>query len=138
VKSLGTILLVLVVLAVGGFIAVAMLGTLLSLPVLGLNWGMSLMPRMVSGPLLFVAGVCVILLFAFLALKALGSATASDGEGLSTDEVRLMQELNSGLSRLEERVEALETLMLDAKSGRRAAGGSGRSAGRSRRTEDRP
>jgi phage shock protein B len=137
VKTIGKALLVLVVLVVGGYIALAMLGTLLSLPVLGLNWGMKVMPTMVSGPLMFVAGVCVILLFAFLALKALGSATGTDGDGLGTDEVRLMQELNSGLARLEERVEALETLLLDSKRTRRATDGSSRPASRPRRTEDR-
>ncbi len=128
-RNLAKVFLVLIVLAVGGFIALAMVGTLLSLPVLGLDLGLKMMPRMVAGPMLFVAGVCVILLFAFLALKALGSATASEGEGLSADEVRLMQELNSGMARLEERVEALETLLLDE---RPPSNGN-----RTRRTEDR-
>ncbi len=128
-KNLGKILLILIVLAVGGFIALAMVATVLSLPVLGLDLGLKMMPRMVTGPMLFVAGVCVILLFAFLALKALGSATASEGEGLGADEVRLMQELNSGMARLEERVEALETLLLDERRSRNGT--------RTRRTEDR-
>lgn len=128
-RNLAKVFLVLIVLAVGGFIALAMVGTLLSLPVLGLDLGLKMMPRMVAGPMLFVAGVCVILLFAFLALKALGSATASEGEGLSADEVRLMQELNSGMARLEERVESLETLLLDE---RPPSNGN-----RTRRTEDR-
>ncbi len=131
-KNLGKILLILIVLAVGGFIALAMVATVLSLPILGLDLGLKMMPRMVAGPMLFVAGVCVILLFAFLALKALGSATASEGEGLGADEVRLMQELNSGMARLEERVEALETLLLDegrsGRSGRRSNGGRPNSA----------
>jgi len=127
VKNLGKILLILIVLAVGGFIALAMVATVLSLPILGLDLGLKMMPRMVAGPMLFVAGVCVILLFAFLALKALGSATAADGTGLSADEARLMQELNSGMARLEERVEALETLLLDAS---RPAGPGRRSNGR--------
>jgi len=138
VKTLGKALLVLVVLAVGGFIALAMLGTVISmsLPVLGLNWGMRQMPALVTGPLLFVAMVCVILLFAFLALKALGSATAAEGEGLSTGEVRLMQELNSGLARLEERVEALETLLMDSRAPRNGTNGPSRPGSRTRRTED--
>ena len=118
-KKLGIALLVLVVLVVGGLVALAMLAAVasISLPVLGL----------VTGPLLFVTMVCIILLFAFLALKALGSATAADGTGLSADEARLMQELNSGMARLEERVEALETLLLDAS---RPAGPGRRSNGR--------
>ncbi len=118
-KKLGIALLVLVVLVVGGLVALAMLAAVasISLPVLGL----------VTGPLLFVTMVCIILLFAFLALKALGSATAADGTGLSADEMRLMQELNSGMARLEERVEALETLLLDAS---RPAGPGRRSNGR--------
>jgi phage shock protein B len=136
VKTIGKALLVLIVLAVGGTMAIAVLGTLLSLPFLGLNLGLRWMPALVSGPLLFVTVVCVILLFAFMALKALGSATAGEGEKLTGDEVRLMQELNSGLSRLEERVEALETLMLDSRAHRNWANGSSRSAGRTRRTED--
>ena len=35
------------------------------------------------------------------------------GEQLSTDETRMIQELHQGSSRMEERIEALETIILD-------------------------
>ena len=133
-KNLGKVLVILIVLLVAGPILLVMLGGIMALPMLGLNVGMRWMPTLVTGPLLFVAVVCVILLFAFLALKALGSATSGDGEALSADEVKLMQDLNSGLTRLEERVESLETLLLD---NQRAADARRRSGpDRAHRTED--
>jgi phage shock protein B len=35
------------------------------------------------------------------------------GSELDADETRLMQEIHQGLSRMEERVEALETILID-------------------------
>jgi phage shock protein B len=40
--------------------------------------------------------------------------------GLHEDEARIMQEIYQGLSRMEERIEALETLVLDPKDRVRA------------------
>jgi len=37
----------------------------------------------------------------------------STGKKLSADETRLIQEIHNGLMRMEERIEALETLLLD-------------------------
>ena len=37
------------------------------------------------------------------------------GEQLNADETRLIQEIHQGLSRMEERVEVLETILLDRK-----------------------
>jgi len=56
-----------------------------------------------------------VIIFAFvLALKRTqGSGTMQRGSKLDTDETRLMQEIYQGLSRMEERVEALETILLD-------------------------
>jgi len=117
-KNFGKTMLVLGVLIVAAPVLLAMLAAILALPMLGFSFGYGWMHMSrIAGPLLFVAIVCVILLFAFLAAKALGSAAAGNGEALSADEVRLMQDLNSGLSRLEERIEALETLLLDKRAG---------------------
>ena len=56
-----------------------------------------------------------VIIFAFvLALKKIqGSGSMQRGNRLDTDETRLMQEIYQGLSRMEERVEALETILLD-------------------------
>ena len=56
-----------------------------------------------------------VIIFAFvLALKRTqGSGSMQRGSKLDTDETRLMQEIYQGLSRMEERVEALETILLD-------------------------
>lgn len=56
-----------------------------------------------------------VIIFAFvLALKRTqGSGSMHRGGKLATDETRLMQEIYQGLSRMEERVEALETILLD-------------------------
>ena len=49
---------------------------------------------------------------ALAALKILKGSPRRDRQ-LDSEEARLMQELYQGLSRLEERIEALETLVLD-------------------------
>jgi phage shock protein B len=49
---------------------------------------------------------------ALAALKILKGSPRRDSQ-LDSQEARLMQELYQGLSRLEERIEALETLVLD-------------------------
>ncbi len=43
---------------------------------------------------------------------------AAKPRGNDAEEARLLQEIHRSLSRLEERVEALETLVLDGKAGR--------------------
>jgi phage shock protein B len=47
------------------------------------------------------------------AIKAVRGAGA--GDTMKSDEAKLMQELYQGLSKLEERVESLETILLDRK-----------------------
>ena len=56
-----------------------------------------------------------VIIFAFvLALKRTqGSGSMQRGSKIGNDETRLMQEIYQGLSRMEERVEALETILLD-------------------------
>jgi len=62
-----------------------------------------------------------VIIFAFvLALKRTqGSGSMQRGSMLDTDETRLMQEIYQGLSRMEERVEALETILLDRERNRK-------------------
>lgn len=57
----------------------------------------------------------VVIVFAFVLLKAKIQTGGSfrGGEQLQANETRLIQELHQGLSRMEERIEALETIMLD-------------------------
>ena len=57
--------------------------------------------------LIIIAGVIL------LAIQILKGASASGGTGINSEEARIIQEIYQGLSRLEERVEALETILLD-------------------------
>jgi len=65
-----------------------------------------------------------VIIFAFvLALKRTqGSGAMQRGSKLDTDETRLMQEIYQGLSRMEERVEALETILLDRERNKKTKG----------------
>jgi phage shock protein B len=59
-------------------------------------------------PLVAIVGfVCI------KALKILKETAPGQSQHISTEETKLMQELYQGLVRMEERVEALETLLLD-------------------------
>ena len=59
-------------------------------------------------PLLFIAGT-----FALKALKILKGISPEQNQQLQAEETRLIQEMHRGLAKLEERVETLETLLLD-------------------------
>lgn len=61
-----------------------------------------------SIPLLAVAGT-----FFIKALKILKGIAPEQSQQLQEEETRLIQELHRGLARMEERVETLETLLLD-------------------------
>lgn len=60
--------------------------------------------------LLLVLGAIFIAVVVW-AIKALRGNSGS--EAMSTDEAKVMQELYQGLSKMEERVENLETILLD-------------------------
>jgi len=59
-----------------------------------------------SIPLAAVLGVMIVVI-----IKVLKGGRS--GKGLDDDEARIMQEIHQGLERMEKRVEALETLLLD-------------------------
>lgn len=48
-----------------------------------------------------------------MAIKILKGGLSQKGQKLHTDEARMIQEIYQGLSRMEGRVEALETIILD-------------------------
>ncbi|MEE8540136.1 MAG: phage-shock protein [Desulfobacterales bacterium] len=48
-----------------------------------------------------------------IAIKIIRGGVSRSGQKLQSDEARMIQEIYQGLSRMEERVEALETLILD-------------------------
>mgnify|MGYP000884182505 CR=1 FL=1 len=58
-------------------------------------------------PFLVVGGF-----FLIWALKILKGESSRGGERLNEEETRMIQELHSGLTRMEERIEALETILL--------------------------
>lgn len=59
-------------------------------------------------PVIVVGG-----LFLVWALKIITGNPARHRDEASADETRLIQELHRGLARMEERIEAIETLLLD-------------------------
>ena len=61
-----------------------------------------------SIPLLAIAGA-----FFIKALKILKGIAPEQSQQLQEEETRLIQELHRGLAKMEERVETLETLLLD-------------------------
>jgi len=61
-----------------------------------------------SIPLLVIAGA-----FFIKALKILKGIAPEQSQQLQEEETKLIQELHRGLARMEERVDALETLLLD-------------------------
>jgi phage shock protein B len=48
-----------------------------------------------------------------MAIKILKGGLSRKGQKLETDEAKVIQQIYQGLSRMEERVEALETIILD-------------------------
>lgn len=75
-------------------------------------------PDGMIGMMLGVFGILLILGAIFIAMvvwaiKAVRGA--GSGDSMRSDETKLMQELYQGLSQLEERVESLETILLDRK-----------------------
>ena len=48
-----------------------------------------------------------------MAIKIIKGGVSRKGQNLQTDEAKKIQEIYQGLSRMEERVEALETIILD-------------------------
>ena len=48
-----------------------------------------------------------------IAIKILKGGLSRKGQKIQTDEARMIQEIYQGISKMEQRVEALETLILD-------------------------
>jgi phage shock protein B len=60
-----------------------------------------------------IVAIVIIGAIFLLAIRILKGSSGRGGEGTSSDEARVIQEIYQGLSRMEERVEALETILLD-------------------------
>ena len=71
-------------------------------------------PESIMGIVLGVLGMLLIL-GAALIVMVVWAIKSLRGNGAGGDEAQLMQELYQGLSRLEDRVESLETILLDRK-----------------------
>jgi len=56
-----------------------------------------------------------------MAIKILRGGLSRKGQKLQGEEAKMIQEIYQGLSRMEERVEALETIILDSKRKDRAS-----------------
>ncbi len=56
-----------------------------------------------------------------MAIKILRGGLSRKGQKLEAEEAKMIQEIYQGLSRMEERVEALETIILDSKGKERAS-----------------
>jgi phage shock protein B len=64
----------------------------------------------VGGAIVALIIICVVILGAIRVLKG---SSSHGGDAMSSEEARVIQEIYQGLSRMEERVEALETILLD-------------------------
>jgi phage shock protein B len=56
-----------------------------------------------------------------MAIKILKGGLSRKGQKIQTEEAKMIQEIYQGLSRMEERVEALEAILLDTKRKDRAS-----------------
>ena len=73
-------------------------------------------PESIVGIVFGALGVLLIL-GAALIVMVVWAIKSLRGNGVGGEEAKLMQELYQGLSRLEDRVESLETILLDRKDG---------------------
>ncbi len=114
-------------------VTLALFGTLL-----GVGVGLVRVPDidrwLSSTPGFLVTAGPVLLLIVLICLtltlwKALRSDTSKNHQRLDAEESRIMQELYRGMSRLEERVESLETILLDRASRSGPGGKTGRGVG---------
>ena len=65
-------------------------------------------------PVIALAVICgTVLLF----IRIIKGDSARGGQKREVDEAKMIQEIHQGLSRMEERIEALETIMLDRAKG---------------------
>ena len=62
-----------------------------------------------------VLGLAVVASTILIAIKILKGGASPGGQKLETEEARMVQEIHEGLSRMEQRVEAIETIILDRK-----------------------
>ncbi len=65
-------------------------------------------------PVIALAVICGTIL---LAIRIIKGDSARGGQKAEADEAKMIQEIYQGLSRIEERVEALETILLDRAKG---------------------
>jgi len=72
-----------------------------------------------------VAIFAIIFGFALLRSRVRKGGSLHQSEKINADETRLIQEIHKGLSRMEERVESLETILFDREM-REASGKKGR------------
>ena len=68
--------------------------------------------------LIIIAGVAIVLIIAIgaiilAALRTFGGARSQKPRAGTTEETRMIQELYNGLSKMEKRIESLETILMD-------------------------
>jgi len=80
----------------------------------------------------YVALGVVLIVFAFIsgtilmAIKLIKGGASSKGQKANADESRMIQEIYQGMARMEERVESLETILLERERARKERGENGR------------
>ena len=75
--------------------------------------GITIVFIVIALPLIIIAGAIL------LAIKIIKGGASSGDPKEQANETRMIQEIYQGLGRMEERVEALETILLDREKGRR-------------------
>ena len=69
------------------------------------------------------------IIFGFILMQKrfkISGSSFREGEQLNEDETRLIQQIHQGLSRMEERIEALETIVLDQEARKENEAGGGK------------
>ena len=75
--------------------------------------GITIVFIVIAIPLIIIAGTVL------LGIKIVRGGTSSRDAKAQADETRIIQEIYQGLTRMEERVEALETILIEGENGRK-------------------
>ncbi|MCX8035558.1 MAG: hypothetical protein N3D11_00610 [Candidatus Sumerlaeia bacterium] len=75
-----------------------------------MSWFMAFFPAILVGGMLLAITICGLIVFAGLRLLGGGERSRT---GMTPDDRRLVQEIHRQLGRMEKRIEALETILLE-------------------------
>ncbi|MDB9823028.1 phage-shock protein [Deltaproteobacteria bacterium] len=80
---------------------------------MGSIMGITIVFIVIAVPLIIIAGAIL------LGIKIISGGSSSKDPKAKADETKIIQEIYQGLNRMEERVEALETILIERENGRK-------------------